>query len=240
MKVAAAEDLFGQIEVVNAYEPVPQPPSEWEPFRIDEADEHGIVGIGADLEPPTLLAAYSSGVFPWPHGDWLPWFSPDPRAIIPVGGLHVSRRLERTIRQGRFRLTINGAFRDVMLGCSRPGDEADTWVTPPMVEAYCRMHTLGWAHSVEAWDAEGELAGGLYGVSIGGLFAAESMFYRARDASKVALAGFMSHCARVGIELVDVQVLTPHTASMGAVEVSREEYLRRLAEAVGKDVRFAG
>lgn len=201
------------------------------------ADEDGIIGAGADLEPSTLLAAYRAGVFPWPHGEWVPWFSPDPRAVIPVGGLHVSRRLARTIRQGRFRLTIDAAFRAVMLGCGERGEEG-TWVTPEMVDAYCALYELGWAHSVEAWDGAGELAGGLYGISVGAFFAAESMFHRQRDASKVALAGFMAHCERAGIELVDIQMLTPHTASMGAVEVPREEYLRRLGEAVGKDVRF--
>lgn len=232
------QELFGTIPVVQRRVPVPQPPSRWDVFHPELSDEDGIIGAGADLEPSTLIAAYSSGVFPWPHGDWLPWFSPDPRAVIPAGGLHVSRRLARTIRQGRFRLTINADFREVMRGCAERGDEG-TWVTPEMVEAYCRLHELGWAHSVEAWDGAGELAGGLYGISIGAFFAAESMFHRQRDASKVALLGLMAHCARAGIELVDIQILTPHTASMGAVEVSRAEYLRRLGEAVRTDVRFA-
>ncbi|HET7738902.1 MAG TPA: leucyl/phenylalanyl-tRNA--protein transferase [Tepidiformaceae bacterium] len=227
-----------ELTVARAVTPVDPGPTVWpvdEPWR---ADEDGIVGEGADLEPSTLVAAYRAGVFPWPHDDWLPWFSPDPRAVIPIGGLHVSHRLARTIRQRRFRVTIDAAFEDVMLRCSEERSDG-VWITDAMVAAYCRLHELGWAHSVETWEGE-RLVGGLYGVSIGGFFAAESMFYRVSDASKVALAGFMAQCEREGIELVDIQVLTDHTRSMGGVEIAKGEYLERLARAVTKDVRFAG
>lgn len=227
-----------ELTVARAVSPVDPGRSLWPVDEPWAADDDGIIGAGADLEPSTLVAAYRAGVFPWPHDDWLPWFSPDPRAIIPVGGLHVSRRLARTIRQRRFRVTIDADFQNVMLRCSEERTDG-VWITDAMVVAYCRLHEMGWAHSVETWEG-GRLVGGLYGVSIGGLFTAESMFHRVPDASKVAMVGFMAQCEREGIELVDIQVLTDHTRSMGGVEMEKSEYLDRLARAVAKDVRFAG
>jgi leucyl/phenylalanyl-tRNA---protein transferase len=197
----------------------------------------GLVAAGGDLEPPTIVAAYRAGIFPWPHPDHeLLWWSPDPRAVIPVDGPRVSRRLARTIRAGRFRVTLNAAFDEVIAGCA---DRDDTWITPAMRAAYGRLHRLGWAHSVEVWQG-GRLAGGLYGVAIGAVFAAESMFHRVADASKVALVAVLAHARRVGMTLFDVQMPTPHLVSLGAVTLRRDEYLARLAAAVERPVRFAG
>ncbi len=218
------------ITVCTNVEPQPLPPSPYA-FGEMEPDEQGLVGHGADFEPPTLVAAYRAGCFPWPHPSYERlWFSPDPRAILPVGGLHVSRRLARTARAGGFRVTVDAAFGEVIRSCSLNRPEG-SWITPSLTAAYARLHELGWAHSVEAWTRDGALAGGLYGIRVGRMFGAESMFHRARDGSKVALMGFMQWCESEGIELVDIQVLTNHTASLGGVEISRDEYLRCLAKA---------
>src|SRR5262249_11211388 len=153
------------------------------------------------------------------------WWSPDPRAILPLDGFHESRSLRRVRRRRRFAVTRDVAFADVMRGCATA--HGATWITPAMFVAYVRLHEMGWAHSVEVWR-DGALAGGVYGVAVGGLFAAESMFHRATDASKVALAELVEHLARRAFALLDVQLLTPHLASLGAVEVSRDAYLGRL------------
>jgi leucyl/phenylalanyl-tRNA--protein transferase len=204
----------------------------------DGADAEGLVAHGGDLEPATLIAAYRHGIFPWPYdAESLLWWSPDPRAILPLDALHVSRRLARTLRGDRFRVTINAAFAAVIDGCAA---REETWITPALRVAYVRLHGLGWTHSVEVWDADGALAGGLYGVAIGGLFAAESMFHRARDASKVAVVALVQHARRVGITLVDVQVPSSHLASLGALAIPRREYLDRLARALDRPVAFAG
>ena len=201
------------------------------------ADSDGLLATGGDLAPATVIAAYRQGIFPWPSDEtMLLWWSPDPRAVMPLDGLRVSRRLGRTLRQGRFRASIDAAFTDVISGCA---DRDGTWITPDMYLAYTRLHGLGWAHSVEVWDGAGALAGGLYGLAIGGLFAAESMFHRARDSSKIALVALVQHARRVGITLIDAQMPTPHLASMGAVTIPRAEYLRRLGAAVGRRARFA-
>ncbi|HEU5322998.1 MAG TPA: leucyl/phenylalanyl-tRNA--protein transferase [Methylomirabilota bacterium] len=217
--------------------PVPLPPSRWRFPDPRAADAEGLVAHGGDLEPATLVDAYRRGIFPWPaDARALLWWSPDPRAVLPVEGPRVSRRLARTLRQGRFRVTLDADFAAVVAGCA---DRPQTWLTPAMCEAYVRLHRLGWAHSVEVWTADGALAGGLYGVAVGGLFAAESMFHRARDASKVALVALAAHARRVGTALIDVQMPTPHLASLGAVTVSRAEYLKRLAGALARPVDFA-
>jgi leucyl/phenylalanyl-tRNA--protein transferase len=207
---------------------------------VEESDKDGLLALGGVLRPEWLLDAYSHGIFPWPMDDETPmaWWSPDPRGIFPLDQFHVSRRLRRTIRQERFEVTCDRAFRDVMVGCgSAAGRIANTWVTPAMVEAYVRLHRLGYAHSVETWR-DGRLVGGTYGVSIAGLFAAESKFFRERDASKVALAYLVKHLERRGYSLLDIQMVTPHTARLGAMEISRAEYLRRLAAALGRAVSF--
>jgi leucyl/phenylalanyl-tRNA--protein transferase len=155
---------------------------------------------------------------------------------LPLEALHVSHRLARTLRQGRFRVTLNADFPAVIAACAA---REETWITRTMRAAYVRLHVLGWAHSVEVWGADGALVGGLYGVAVGGLFAAESMFHHARDASKVAVVGLVEHARRVGVTLLDVQVPSPHLATLGARAVPRDEYLALLADALGRPVRFA-
>jgi leucyl/phenylalanyl-tRNA--protein transferase len=184
------------------------------------------VGIGADLAPGTLLAAYRSGLFPMRLGATgrLAWWSPDPRGVIPLDGLHVSRSLRRSC--ARFDIRIDSAFADVMRACADPR-RPHGWIDDEFIEAYTTLYELGWAHSVETWSGD-ELVGGVYGVAIGGLFAAESKFYRARDASKVALVALVDVLRSGDATLLDVQWTTPHLASLGAIDISREEYLRRL------------
>jgi leucyl/phenylalanyl-tRNA--protein transferase len=201
------------------------------------ADADGLVGVGGDLSPGRLLDAYRHGIFPFfDENTPILWWSPDPRAVFEMDGLHVSRRLARTIRSGRFVVTVNAAFEGVIRGCAeRPGE--GTWITADMIDAYTRLHELGHAHSVEVWH-DGTLAGGVYGVAIGGLFAGESMFTRVRDASKVALAHLMERLRERAFSLFDVQFLNDHTSRLGAVEIPRAEYLRRLREAVARPVSF--
>jgi leucyl/phenylalanyl-tRNA---protein transferase len=220
------------------------PPQRLPPPRFDfpdarRADSNGLVGYGADFAAETVISAYVRGIFPWPHDDAeMLWFSPDPRTILPVAGLHIPRRLQRTIRGGRFRVTLDAAFERVIAGCAdRP---EGTWITPRMIDSYVRLHELGWAHSFEVWSLDGNLAGGLYGVAVGSMFGAESMFHRVTDASKVAMVAMMEHAERIGVTLIDIQVLTEHTERMGGIEVSREEYLRRLREALGREVDWSG
>lgn len=225
------------ITVAPTPRPAPLPACRFQFPDPARADAEGLLAHGGDLEPATLITAYRRGIFPWPYDDApLLWWSPDPRAILPLEGLHVSRSLARTLRQGRFRLTLNDAFPAVIDGCAA---REETWITPGLREAYVRLHRLGWAHSIEVWEADGKLAGGLYGVAVGGLFAAESMFHHARDASKVAVVALVTHARRVGVTLLDVQVPSPHLASLGARTIPRAEYLARLADALGRPVAFA-
>jgi leucyl/phenylalanyl-tRNA---protein transferase len=187
-----------------------------------------------------LLDAYRHGIFPWPmwEDDPLAWWSPNPRAIFELDGLRIPRRLQRTLRSGIFRATCNRDFEGVICGCATAGDrENNTWLTPAMIAAYCRMHALGHAHSVEVWHGD-TLVGGTYGIALGGLFAAESMFHRERDASKVALVRLVEHLRARGYLLFDIQQWTPHTGSLGAVEIPRVDYLRRLARAINLPVTF--
>jgi leucyl/phenylalanyl-tRNA--protein transferase len=203
----------------------------------DSADAEGLVAVGGDLEPGTLLLAYSNGIFPWTTHP-VTWWSPDPRAIIEMEGLHVSRSLERFIRKGVYIVSFDRAFMEVMKGCaaSRPGRE-QTWISPRFISAYTRMHELGFAHSVECWKGE-RLVGGLYGISIGSFFAGESMFSAEENASKVAMAALFERLRTGGYLLFDCQLLTRHLASMGAVEIPRAEYLGRLHKAVNKAADF--
>jgi leucyl/phenylalanyl-tRNA--protein transferase len=195
------------------------------------------VGVGADLEPGTLLTAYRHGLFPMrldAHG-LVGWWSPDPRAVIPLRGLHVARSLRRSTR--RFEVTVDTAFIAVVRGCADPG-RPHGWIDEEFIAAYARLHALGWAHSIEVWgprrDDAPVLAGGLYGVAIGGLFAGESMFHRARDASKVALVALVERLRAGGGALFDVQWSTPHLATLGAVEIPRARYLDLLDDAVNR------
>lgn len=203
----------------------------------EQADEDGFVGLGGNLEPPCLLRAYSEGVFPWfNEGDPILWWSPNPRAIFDIEHFEVSRRMQRTLRSGKFQITYNKEFPQVIRGCAVRSE--GTWITQAMIDAYERLHELGHVHSVESWQ-DGELAGGLYGVAIGAFFAAESMFFRRSDGSKAALVGLVDRLRERGYELFDTQFLTGHTRSLGAIEIPRTEYLRRLRAAIQRhDVRF--
>jgi leucyl/phenylalanyl-tRNA---protein transferase len=205
-------------------------------FDPQNADEIGLVAVGGDLRPERLLEAYRSGVFPWfgPE-DPILWWSPDPRGVLELTALHVPRRLQRTLRSGRFRHTINRAFGAVVRGCAdRPSDGC--WITPAMIGAYEELHARGHAHSLEVWAGD-ELAGGIYGVAVGALFAGESMFTRRRDASKVALVRLVEHLRQRGFQLFDIQLVTDHTARFGARAIPRDEYLARLREARGVGFR---
>jgi leucyl/phenylalanyl-tRNA---protein transferase len=203
----------------------------------DFADETGLVAMGGDLKPARLLQAYSNGIFPWySENEPICWWSPDPRAIFELDRVHVSRRLRRTIRSGRFSITIDQDFSGVIRGCAQEREEG-TWITPDMIDAYEELHSLGHVHSVEAWSGE-RLAGGIYGVAIGGFFAGESMFSRQSDASKVTLVYLLEHLRSRGFQLFDTQFLTDHTARMGAIEIPRRKYLALLSDALRKDVSF--
>jgi leucyl/phenylalanyl-tRNA--protein transferase len=215
------------------------PPTAWVFPPASQADEHGVVGVGADLEPGTLLAAYRSGLFPMPIGRRrLAWWSPDPRGVLPIDGLAVSRSLRKAC--SRFEVRVDSAFDAVVDACADPR-RPHGWINRDIRRAYGGLHALGWAHSVETW-LDGVLVGGLYGVAIGGLFAGESMFHRETDASKVALVGLVALLDQHPDTLVDVQWATPHLCSLGVVEVARSSYLRRLARAVARPLpaAFAG
>src|SRR5262245_22677350 len=204
------------------------PPTRWRLPDPTEVQPAGIVAVGGDLEPGTLVAAYRRGLFPMPLDDVLAWWSPDPRGILPLDGFHRSRSLRRARRH--FDISINRAFREVMLGCADPA-RPHGWIDMSFVDAYSELHRLGWAHSVEVWQHD-ELVGGMYGVRINRLFAGESMFHRVTDASKVALWSAVELLDRDGVELFDVQWTTAHLRSLGAVDVRRSDYLRLLAAAV--------
>lgn len=206
--------------------PTEPPPTPWRLSARDARPGEDLVGIGADLEPGTVLEAYREGIFPMGvgvgGGPPLGWWSPDPRGVLLPGDLHVSRSLRRSRR--RFEVTVDTAFAQVVEACADPGREG-AWITPEIAAAYQELHRLGWAHSVEVWR-EDELVGGLYGLAVGRLFAAESKFHRATDASKVAVVGLVDVLSEDGEPwAVDVQWSTPHLARLGVREVSRPDYL---------------
>jgi leucyl/phenylalanyl-tRNA--protein transferase len=215
--------------------PVEPPPSAYD-FSLGGADPgEDLVGVGGDLRPGTILAAYRTGLFPMGLGDDgqppLGWWSPDPRGVLPRGALRVSASLRKSCR--RFEIRVDTGFAEVVAACADPARDG-RWITPQIAEAYVELHRLGWAHSVEAWR-DGRLAGGLYGLSIGGLFAGESMFHRERDASKVALVALDSIVYGPGApdgRLIDVQWRTAHLGRLGVVEVAREKYLTMLERAL--------
>ncbi len=214
-------------------------PSRWtlpDPRRAPAGEE--LLGVGADLAPGTLLAAYRAGMFPMPVRRRGPigWWSPDPRGVVPLAGLRVSRSLRSSVR--RFEVAYDTEFDAVVAACGDP-DRPHGWITPAVARAYGELHRLGWAHSIEV-RAGGRLVGGLYGVEVGGLFAGESMFHRETDASKVALVALVARLRAAGPEgrVLDVQWCTPHLASLGAVEVARTHYLDLIAGAVGRPPAF--
>jgi leucyl/phenylalanyl-tRNA--protein transferase len=215
--------------------PVEPEPTGWAFPPPEVADPQGLLGVGADLEPGTMLRAYRAGIFPMPCTRRGPmgWWSPDPRGVLPVEGLHISRSLQRTRR--RFEIRVDTAFDAVVRACADP-TRPHGWITPKLRKAYRRLHDLGWAHSVEAWSGEGELVGGVFGLAVGGLFAGESMFHRETDASKAALVALsellQAGDGAAGERLFDVQWTTPHLCSLGALDLARAQYLERLEVAL--------
>lgn len=203
------------------------------------AEPDGLLAVGGDLSPERLLTAYAAGIFPWYGGDSpILWWSPDPRLVLEPARLHVARSLRKTIRQGKYRVTADGAFERVIERCAarpRPGQEG-TWITDDMLQAYVRLHRLGFAHSFEAWEGK-DLAGGLYGVSLGAAFFGESMFADRPDASKVAFVRAVAWLATRNVNLVDCQVRTEHLLHFGAHEIPRSAFLRRLAAALQRPTR---
>ena len=206
------------------------PPADW-------AGPDGLLAIGGNLKPETLLEAYEQGIFPWPwdEGEEIPmlWWCPDPRFVLYLDELHVGRSLRQRVRSGRFEMSMDTDFEQVLRRCAdipRPGQEG-TWITLEMVEAYLKLHALGWAHSVES-RLDGELVGGLYGVSLGGIFFGESMFAKAPDASKVALVSLVDQLRDWGFHLIDCQQETEHLARFGARPIPRKRFLTELGEAL--------
>ena len=209
------------------------PDSRFPPVEQATTDPNGLLAAGGDLSVARLVEAYGAGIFPWFNEDQpILWWSPDPRMVLFPAELKVSRSLARTLRNSRFEVRADTAFRDVIQHCrlSRR-DRAGTWISAPMVEAYCALHRAGIAHSVETW-LDAELVGGLYGVALGRAFFGESMFMRATDASKVALVTLVRQLERWGFEMVDCQMNTAHLASFGAREIPRAEFTRRLRELI--------
>ena len=192
-----------------------------------DANPEGLVAVGGDLSVERLLLAYRSGIFPWTVCP-ITWWSPDPRAIFELDQFHASRSLERVIKRGAFEVTFDQAFGQVIRACAEPGaGRGETWISPEFIAAYTLMHQEGHAHSVECWQ-DGCLAGGVYGVAVGGLFAGESMFHRVNDASKVALYHLFQRLNARRFRLFDIQMLTPVTTQLGARNIRRSEYLERL------------
>ena len=208
--------------------PAEPPQTAWSFPPASTADEDGLVGAGADLEPGTLLTAYRSGLFPMPLGEGIGWWSPDPRGILPLSYLQVSRSLRKACQ--RFEIRINSSFEQVVEACADPA-RPNGWIRDDITKAYVHLHELGWAHSVEAWE-DGRLVGGLYGIAIGAFFAGESMFHSTNNASKVALVALVDAMKVTGGALIDVQWTTPHLASMGAIDIERDTYLKLLGAAI--------
>ncbi len=197
----------------------------------EKATSEGIVGIGGPLDVPTLQCAYRQGIFPWPHtGLPLLWFNPDPRAVLDFDELHIPERLARRRKKLPLHFTIDQSFETVITSCRkapRPGQEG-TWITPKIVTAFKGLHQVGDAHSIEAWDENGSLVAGLYGVTAGGVFSGESMFHTISDASKLCVLFLIEHLKERGATWIDIQTMTPHFEMLGAKEISRAEYLDRL------------
>ena len=211
---------------LGAHDPFP-------PVEQAAAEPNGLLAAGGDLSVARLVEAYGNGIFPWFNDDQpILWWSPDPRMVLIPAEMKVSRSLAKTLRNSRFEVRADTAFRDVIQNCSLPRHGQDgTWITPQMVDAYCELHRNGIAHSVETW-LDGELVGGLYGVALGRAFFGESMFTRVSDASKVALAALVRQLEAWGFGLVDCQMNTAHLASFGAREIPRADFTRRLRELI--------
>jgi leucyl/phenylalanyl-tRNA---protein transferase len=199
-----------------------------------EARPDGLLAIGGDLSPERLLLAYRSGIFPWSSAP-ITWWSPHPRSIIPMDGLHISRSLARTLKKNPWTFTLNADFESVMRSCALPAPgREETWIEEPIIQAYTALHRKGYAHSLEVWQ-DNALVGGIYGVAIGGFFAGESMFHRVSDASKTALVVLMDVLNQRGFKLFDTQLASPLTRNMGAIDIPRRQYLSLLAGALGSE-----
>ena len=209
-------------------------------FPHPELAEDGWLAVGGDLSPGRLLLAYKNGIFPWPEGEGSPiyWASPDPRTVLFLANYNPAKRLQRIVRQGKFHITFDEHFDKVISHCaSRPRTgQSGTWITNDMRAAYCQMHELGYAHSIEA-HLDGLLVGGIYGLSLGGVFFGESMFYLVNDASKVAFYELVQKLREWDFDFIDAQVTTPHLLNWGAVEISRSDYLLLLRQALKKKTR---
>lgn len=204
-----------------------------DPQFAELVEEEGLVAIGGSLHAETLLSAYRAGVFPWSSEPVISWWSPDPRAVLDLATYRTHRSVLRAARRRGWRFTVDRDFGGVIRGCAEraPGRE-ETWISPDFIEAYGELHERGHAHSVEVWEGEGTLVGGIYGVAIGGFFGGESMFHRRTDASKAALGYLVERLRAGGFVLFDAQVPNPHLARIGAIEVPRAEYLERLRVAL--------
>lgn len=219
--------MFGRPQQLGPSRFAFPPPAAWPP--------QDLIALGGDLDPGTIIAAYRQGIFPMvldvrEREPVVGWWSPDPRGILPLDHLRVTQSMRRSFK--RFDVRIDTCFGEIVRACANPSRE-DGWITSGFIDAYTQLHRLGWAHSIEVFDRAGQLAGGLYGVRVGRLFAGESMFYLQRDASKVALVALVELMREEGMTLLDVQWCTDHLGSLGAVALSREEYLALLAGAVG-------
>ena len=207
---------------------------------MDSHDDAGLVATGGPLDPDTLIAAYRSGIFPWSSDPVISWWSPDPRAIFDLDGWRPHRSTARSVRRAGWRFTVDHDFTGVMRACAEPSaDRPSTWITSDFERSYTELHRRGLAHSVEVWSGA-DLVGGLYGVTLGGFFGGESMFHRATDASKAAVGFLIERLRAGGFSLCDAQVPTPHLARLGAINISRADYLARLRRALAAPARFTG
>ncbi|MBX7136904.1 MAG: leucyl/phenylalanyl-tRNA--protein transferase [Oligoflexia bacterium] len=208
---------------------------------VSEADSQGLLALGGDLEVPSLVLAYKSGIFPWPfEAQILTWFAPPRRAVLFLDQFHIPRSLKKSLSKSAWQIRFNTAFDEVIGSCAESKNrrgQAGTWITPDIVEAYKELHRAGYAHSIETWEGA-RLVGGLYGVAIGKMFAGESMFYRKADASKVAFVRLVEHLKAHGVEWLDCQVMTPHMEALGARTIRRDRFMQLLAEAVSARVKL--
>ncbi|MDY0190102.1 MAG: leucyl/phenylalanyl-tRNA--protein transferase [Desulfuromonas sp.] len=209
-------------------------------FALDEqllfpapmlADDNGLLAVGGDLSPQRLLLAYSCGIFPWNHpDDPLLWWSPDPRCVLRPAEVHISRSMAKAIRQHQFSITFDSAFSECIKQCAHSNQRLEqTWLSPAIMAAYCRLHKLGYAHSVECWQ-DGELVGGLYGLALGRCFCGESMFHTQRNASKMAFIALAQHLNKLDYRLIDCQLPTEHLHSLGAYDICRNQFLLQLQQ----------
>ena len=209
------------------------------PFDPGRADENGLVAVGGSLDPELVIVAYRSGVFPWSSQPVVSWWSPDPRAIFDLATWKVQRTVRQNVRRGGWRFSVDEAFVEVMRACAEPAPGREsTWISDDFVRTYTTLHEKGFAHSIEVWEGDA-LVGGLYGVTLGGFFGGESMFNRRTDASKAAVMHLVERLRACGFQLCDAQVPTPHLERIGAIEISRGEYLQRLAAALELDCVFS-